>query len=170
VSALVDLTGQRFGELTVLYQVPSRDRNSSWLCQCDCGKKTIVRAPNLKFGGTRTCGCGVARATVKRCTKHGESHSKLNYIWTAMKERCFNPNNKSYDNYGGRGITVCDEWKNDYAAFSKWSKENGYREGLTLDRINNDGGYSPDNCRWTTYKVQSNNRRPRRWAKKPVTA
>lgn len=168
MSALVDLSGRRFGKLKVIKRAESKGKNSMWLCECECGNRKVVSAPNLKSGASQSCGCGVIEATIDRSTKHGGCGSKLYDVWCGMKARCFNKNNKQYDDYGGRGITVCKEWKEDFATFQKWALAHGYKEGLTIDRRNNDKGYSPDNCRWITTAEQNANRRPRRWAKKPV--
>ena len=168
MSTLVDLTGNRYGKLTVIKRVQRDSKNSAWLCLCNCGKYSVAYAPNLKSGKTRTCGCGVTEATIKRCFKHGDSRSKLYMVWAGMKDRCNNPNNKEYELYGQRGISVCEEWENDYLAFKAWAEANGYSEGLTIDRTDNDGNYEPKNCRWVTRVIQNNNRRTRRWAKKPT--
>ena len=107
MSKLVDLTGRRFGRLIVVARAENIGKNSAWQCRCDCGNNTVVSAPNLKSGATSSCGCGLSEATIARSTKHGKSRSKLYYVWCGMKARCYNPHNKQYDDYGGRGITIC---------------------------------------------------------------
>ena len=162
MSKCIDLTGQRFGRLTVVgradnYITPKGAKFSRWNCICDCGKKTIVVSSSLRSGNTTSCGCYHDQCCRERRIKHGKSGGKLNWVWTAMKERCLNPNSKDYKYYGARGITVCDDWENSFESFMDWAYSNGYQEGLSIDRINVDGDYCPDNCRWADAKMQANN-------------
>lgn len=118
---------------------------------------TVVTTGHLMSGHTKSCGC--LGRECRDQTTHGESHTRLNNIWYGMKARCLNPNSDAYSNYGGRGIDICDEWVHDYVSFRDWALSNGYADDLTLDRINVNLGYYPDNCRWATNKQQSNNKR-----------
>ena len=156
-----DLTGMKFGRLTVIdrdddYVSPKGYHSTAWKCQCECGNFTTVRAIYLKNGATRSCGC--LRIEHPNHTTHGKSNTRIYAIWKGMLVRCYNTNDINYDRYGGRGITVCDEWRCDFESFYEWSIRNGYNEYLTIDRADNDKGYSPDNCRWVTNKVQQNNK------------
>jgi hypothetical protein len=145
-----NIIGKQFTRLTVIKKL----EGSYYLCRCDCGKEKKVRRDKLTTENTRSCGC-LYRDVME---KHGLRQTRLYNIWCCMRGRCNNPNHRDYPNYGGRGITVCGEWKH-FLKFYDWAEANGYDDSLSLDRINNNAGYSPENCRWETDKVQNNNRR-----------
>lgn len=150
----IDLTGQRFGRLVVISEAGrSNDGQTLWHCLCDCGKETTVQGRHLREGNTRSCGCLMQESRIK----HGEAGSRLYHTWNDMIQRCHNENHKCYADYGGRGIKVCEIWLHDFAAFRDWAVSNGYVDDLEIDRIDNDRGYSPENCRWTTRKQQTRN-------------
>lgn len=160
----MDLTGQRFGRLTVINKVLSHGNSKSiyWLCECDCGNEIEARGSALVSGHTKSCGCYLSDKIAEQNFKHGGFGTRLYSIWSGMKKRCYDTEDKDYKNYGGRGISICDEWREDFNSFQEWALNNGYQENLSIDRIRVDSNYEPSNCRWANAIEQSNNKRNNR--------
>lgn len=166
MSNFVDLTGKKFDRLTVLklhHKKQGYSKNGTkngsryyYECLCDCGNKIIVRSDHLKRYLVRSCGCFALESKIKCNTTHGQSKTRLYSIWECMKRRCYEIKNNRYKYYGGKGITVCQDWL-DFENFYNWSINNGYKKNLTIDRINVNGNYEPQNCRWVTAKIQARN-------------
>lgn len=152
-----DLTGQRFGKLIVISRHGTKRGNATWLCHCDCGNDCVVNAHELIAHDTSSCGC--IRKERNNNTKHGKRWTKLYGVWLEIKQRCNNSRCKSYKYYGAKGVIICQEWSGDFMNFHNWAMNNGYTEGLTIDRINPFGNYEPSNCRWITIQEQARNKR-----------
>lgn len=155
----IDLTGQRFGFLTVAKRAENDNQGKAiWECKCDCGNMHTVSRTDLKNSHVKSCGCYTKEFQKTSHIKHGLKYTRLYRTWNDMKDRCYNPKCHAYSNYGGRGISICEEWKNNVVNFYNWAMSNGYTDELSIDRINVNGNYEPSNCRWVTMKVQQNNK------------
>lgn len=161
MSKVFDLTGERFTRLLVIEPTRLKNGRFAWKCKCDCGNYIVTPGAQLKNGHAKSCGCYKNDIFKERLQKHGLSRTKLFHVYSGMHSRCENSNHISYANYGERGIFVCDEWcgENGFLNFYNWSVNNGYKQGLVIDRINNDGNYEPLNCRWVTCRENLMNKR-----------
>jgi hypothetical protein len=157
--------GQKYGKWKVIKRAGKQGKQPTWLCVCECGNEGIVPSYNLKAGRSTNCGCVRKETLRKMNTTHDHSGSRIHNIWMGMKFRCYNTSGMNYKDYGGRGIEMCEEWKEEFTSFYEWSIENGYNDDLTIDRKNNDLGYTPSNCHWTDRKKQANNQRKNHYIK-----
>ena len=159
MSAL-DITGMRFGRLVAIRRVDNIGKKTAWECVCDCGKHTVTKTDYLRHGKTQSCGCLWLEKTRNRLLTHGDTKSKLYGVYRTMLSRCYTKSQNGYERYGGRGIAVDDVWRGEsgYVNFREWAVANGYKEGLTIDRIDVNGNYCPKNCRWVTPYAQSRNK------------
>lgn len=158
MSKLIDLTGKQFGRLFVRSRSDEKAVRIKWLCNCECGKEVVVEGQHLRDSTTISCGCYHKNDLSRRRKIHGGSKTRLYNIWYGMKNRCLVETHTAYKYYGGRGISICDEWL-DFTKFCDWALSNGYSDGFEIDRINNDSGYEPSNCRWVTHAENMKNLR-----------
>ena len=166
MGALIEITGHKFGRLTVLRRAENdKYGQAQWLCQCDCGNMVIIPGYRIRSGGSKSCGCLRAEVSQKKAKTHGLSRdinhkqTRLYRIYTGIKNRCMNKRSPDYPNYGGRGVSVCEEWISDFKSFHDWAMSNGYANNLSIDRIDPNGNYEPNNCRWVQNKVQARNKK-----------
>lgn len=160
----LELKGERFGRLTVLRETGCEKGYYVWECMCDCGTIHHAKGFQLKAGQVKSCGCLRKIRLIERNTTHGKKDTRLYTIWCGMKERCNNINSINYKWYGEKGVSICKEWIHDFQAFYNWALSNGYEDGLTIDRIESDKGYSPENCRWITRSENTMRANLKRWA------
>lgn len=156
---LINLVGERYGRLLVIEKADSLKGHVRWLCKCDCGNECIVHGSALKSGNTTSCGCYKRENAKALYSSVRQNDKRLYAVWNGIKQRCTNENNKSFHDYGGRGIKMDPEWANHYEAFYDWAIKSGYKDGMEIDRIDNDGDYCESNCRFVSRDVQANNKR-----------
>jgi len=153
-----DLTGMKFGLLTIISRAEKTSKNPSWECECECGNTKTILSYNLISGKSKSCGCVRGNKLRLFSKTHGESKTRIYGIYKGMKQRCYNKNTPAYRYYGGKGIEICFDWLNDFLKFKNWSIDNGYLHGKSIDRINPNGNYCPENCRWVDVEKQQNNK------------
>ncbi|HSW35847.1 MAG TPA: hypothetical protein VLH18_04500 [Candidatus Limnocylindrales bacterium] len=156
--------GDVFGRLTIVEELEKKNHNRQFLCKCECGAKTTVDSSKLISKNTQSCGCLKREIMANKNRTHGKSKTPLYSVWNSMKGRCYNPSDAGFRDYGGRGITVCGEWQ-EFEPFMEWALKSGYRKGLTIERVDNNGNYEPQNCKWIPRSEQSANRRTNRYLK-----